>query len=123
MGIHFSDQARIADDRTALTELILKEYLTFPVLLSEKEFPKVYIVMSKKCRCRLLLCISFPHVMCIYLDFNWRCAVFYLYQTSGEVRYIVFKDFKNPLIYEEKDLDIASVVKGMPTLLSYIHYK
>lgn len=41
MGIHFSDQARITDDRTALAELIVKEYLTFPVLLSEKEFPKV----------------------------------------------------------------------------------
>ncbi|AAF27010.1 hypothetical protein [Arabidopsis thaliana] len=78
MGIHFSDQARIADDRTALAELILKEYLTFPVLLSEKEFPK----------------------------------------TSGEVRYIVFKDFKNPLIYEEKDLDIASVVKALDSLLT-----
>ncbi|KAG7630362.1 hypothetical protein ISN44_As03g007060 [Arabidopsis suecica] len=78
MGIHFSDQARIADDRTALAELILKEYLTFPVLLSEKEFPK----------------------------------------TSGEVRYIVFKDFKNPLIYEEKDLDIASVAKALDSLLT-----
>lgn len=31
----------------------------------------------------------------------------------------MFKDFKNPLIYEEKDLDIASVAKGMPTLSSY----
>lgn len=39
MGIHFSD--RITDDRAALAELIVKEYLTFPVLLSEKEFPKV----------------------------------------------------------------------------------
>ncbi|XP_019100406.1 PREDICTED: uncharacterized protein LOC104730208 isoform X3 [Camelina sativa] len=79
MGIHFSDQARITDDRTALAELIVKEYLTFPVLLSEKEFPK-------------------------------------LYQTSGEVRYIVFKDFKNALISEEKDLDIASVSKALDSL-------
>lgn len=31
----------------------------------------------------------------------------------------MFRDFKNPLIYEEKDLDIASVAKGMPTLSSY----
>ncbi|XP_010447752.1 PREDICTED: uncharacterized protein LOC104730208 isoform X2 [Camelina sativa] len=76
MGIHFSDQARITDDRTALAELIVKEYLTFPVLLSEKEFPK----------------------------------------TSGEVRYIVFKDFKNALISEEKDLDIASVSKALDSL-------
>lgn len=44
MGIHFSDQARITDDRNALAELIVKEYLTFPVLFSEKEFPKVDIV-------------------------------------------------------------------------------
>ncbi|EOA29702.1 hypothetical protein CARUB_v10016474mg [Capsella rubella] len=76
MGIHFSDQARVTDDRTALAELIVNEYLTFPVLLSEKEFSK----------------------------------------TSGEVRYIVFKDFKNPLIYEEKDLDIASVAKALDSL-------
>lgn len=47
MCIHFSDQARIADDRTALAELIVKEYLTFPVLLSETEFPKVYIVFPR----------------------------------------------------------------------------
>ncbi|VVA96700.1 unnamed protein product [Arabis nemorensis] len=74
MGIHFSD--RITDDRAALAELIVKEYLTFPVLHSEKEFPK----------------------------------------TTEEVRYIVFKDFKNPLIYQEKDLDIASVAKVLDNL-------
>lgn len=48
MGIHFSDQARITDDRTALAELIVKEYLTFPVLLSEKEFPKVTHIVSPR---------------------------------------------------------------------------
>lgn len=48
MGIHFSDQARITDDRTALSELIVKEYLTFPVLISEKEFPKVNIGSPRK---------------------------------------------------------------------------
>ncbi|ESQ49328.1 hypothetical protein EUTSA_v10020116mg [Eutrema salsugineum] len=77
MGIHFSDQARIADDRTALAELIVKEYLTFPVLLSERDFPKSH---------------------------------------GEEVRYIVFKDFKNPLIYQEKDLDVASVAKALDSL-------
>ncbi|KFK38162.1 hypothetical protein AALP_AA3G076900 [Arabis alpina] len=76
MAIHFSDLARITDDRTALAELVVKEYLTFPVLLSEKEFPK----------------------------------------TTEEVHYIVFKDFKNPIIYEEKDLDIASVAKALDSL-------
>ncbi|XP_056842449.1 uncharacterized protein LOC108857050 isoform X2 [Raphanus sativus] len=77
MGIHFSDQARITDDRTALAELIVKEYLTFPVLLSEKEFPK---------------------------------------SSGEEVRYFVFRDFKNPLIYQDKDLDIASVAKDLDSL-------
>ncbi|CAH2054710.1 unnamed protein product [Thlaspi arvense] len=77
MGIHFSDQARITDDRTALSELIVKEYLTFPVLLSGKEFPK---------------------------------------SSGEEVCYIVFRDFKNPLIYQEKDLDIASVSKALDSL-------
>ncbi|XP_013638337.1 PREDICTED: uncharacterized protein LOC106343617 [Brassica oleracea var. oleracea] len=77
MGIHFSDQARITDDRTALAELIVKEYLTFPVLLSEKEFPK---------------------------------------SSGEEVRYFVFRDFKNPLIYQDKDLDIASVAKALDSL-------
>ncbi|CAA7017137.1 unnamed protein product [Microthlaspi erraticum] len=77
MGIHFSDQARIADDRTALAELIVKEYLTFPVLLSEKEFPK---------------------------------------SSGEEVRFIVLKDFKNPVIYQEKDLDIASISKALDSL-------
>ncbi|KAL0744226.1 hypothetical protein Bca4012_085739 [Brassica carinata] len=77
MGIHFSDQARITDDRTALAELIVKEYLTFPVLLSEKEFPK---------------------------------------SSGEEVRYLVFRDFKNPLIYQDKDLDIASVAKALDSL-------
>ncbi|KAH0927737.1 hypothetical protein HID58_019993 [Brassica napus] len=77
MGIHFSDQARITDDRAALAELIVKEYLTFPVLLSQKDFPK----------------------------------------SSGEdVRYFVFRDFKNPLIYQDKDLDIASVAKALDSL-------
>ncbi|KAL1211919.1 Protein SUPPRESSOR OF QUENCHING 1 [Cardamine amara subsp. amara] len=73
MGMHFSDQDRISDDRTALAELIVKEYLTFPVLLSQKEFPK----------------------------------------TSEEVCYMVFTDFKNPVIYQDKDLDIASVAKAL----------
>ncbi|CAN8260191.1 unnamed protein product [Cochlearia groenlandica] len=73
MGIHFSDQAQIADDRAALAELVVKEYLTFPILLSQKEFPK----------------------------------------TAGEVHYIVFRDFKNPIIYKETDLDIASVAKAL----------
>ncbi|CAF1936838.1 uncharacterized protein LOC106407530 [Brassica napus] len=77
MGIHFSDQARITDDRAALAELIVKEYLTFPVLLSEKEFPK---------------------------------------SSGEEVRYFVFRDFKNPLIYQDKDLDIASVAKALDSL-------
>ncbi|CAH8355176.1 unnamed protein product [Eruca vesicaria subsp. sativa] len=76
MGIHFSDQARIADDRTALAELIVKEYLTFPVLLSEK-VPK---------------------------------------SSGEEVRYFVFRDFKNPLIYQDKDMDIASVAKALDSL-------
>lgn len=48
MGIHFSDQARITDDRAAVAELIVKEYLTFPVLLSQKDFPKVTYRISKK---------------------------------------------------------------------------
>uniref|UniRef100_A0A1J3JBQ1 NHL repeat-containing protein 2 n=1 Tax=Noccaea caerulescens TaxID=107243 RepID=A0A1J3JBQ1_NOCCA len=74
MAIHFSDQARITDDRTALAELIVKEYLTFPVLLSEKEFPK---------------------------------------SSGEEIRFIVLKDFRNPLIYQEKDLDISSVAKAL----------
>nr|VDC73126.1 unnamed protein product [Brassica rapa] len=77
MGIHFSDQARITDDRAALAELIVKEYLTFPVVLSEKEFPK---------------------------------------SSGEEVRYFVFRDFKNPLIYQDKDLDIASVAKALDSL-------
>ena len=29
------------------------------------------------------------------------------------MRYFVFRDFKNPLIYQDKDLDIASVAKGI----------
>ncbi|CDY24650.1 BnaA05g30490D [Brassica napus] len=77
MGIHFSDQARITDDRAALAELIVKEYLTFPVLLSQKDFPK---------------------------------------SSGEEVRYFVFRDFKNPLIYQDKDLDIASVAKALDSL-------
>ncbi|KAF8077446.1 hypothetical protein N665_1035s0008 [Sinapis alba] len=77
MGIHFSDQARTTDDRAALAELIVKEYLTFPVLLSEKDFPK---------------------------------------SSGEEVRYLVFRDFKNPLIYQDKDMDIAIVAKALESL-------
>ncbi|KAG2282395.1 hypothetical protein Bca52824_023642 [Brassica carinata] len=72
-----SDQARITDDRTALAELIVKEYLTFPVLLSQIEFPK---------------------------------------SSGEEVRYLVFRDFKSPLIYQElkHNLDTYNVlISGM----------
>lgn len=73
MAIHFSDQARVTDDRTALAELIVKEYLTFPVLLSGKEFPKVSNVSPRKSPFRFVgLYFELNYMFLLLVLVKWR---------------------------------------------------
>ncbi|XP_010547061.1 PREDICTED: uncharacterized protein LOC104818950 [Tarenaya hassleriana] len=83
VGINFSNQARTVDDRFELYNLIVKEYLTFPMLLSEKEFP----------------------------------------EAAGEVCYIISREFENPLIYHEKDLDISVLSRALEESLAHDNEK
>ncbi|XVF32224.1 hypothetical protein REPUB_Repub17cG0062800 [Reevesia pubescens] len=72
--IGFQDCSSVssADDRSQLIQLIMKEYITFPILLSNKNFS----------------------------------------QLTDEACFILSKDFKNPLVLHEKDLDLAMLNKA-----------
>ncbi|KAK8701965.1 hypothetical protein V6N13_020339 [Hibiscus sabdariffa] len=76
--IGFQDRCSVcsADDQSQLIQLIMEEYITFPVLLSNKNFPKL----------------------------------------TDEACFILSKDFKNPLVFTEKDLDIAMLNKAFEEL-------
>ncbi|XP_022771430.1 uncharacterized protein LOC111314388 isoform X2 [Durio zibethinus] len=76
--IGFQDCSSIcsADDRSQLIQLIMKEYITFPILLSTKNFS----------------------------------------QLTDEACFILCKDFKNPLVIHEKDLDLAMLNKAIEEL-------
>ncbi|XVE72782.1 hypothetical protein DITRI_Ditri11bG0066200 [Diplodiscus trichospermus] len=76
--IGFQDCSSIgpADDRSQLIQLIMKEYITFPILLSNKNFSLL----------------------------------------TDEACFILSKDFKNPLIFHEKDLDLAMLEKAIEEL-------
>ncbi|EEF41258.1 catalytic, putative [Ricinus communis] len=76
VGFHCGSSIGSADDRTRLVELIMKEFLTFPVLLSSKNFLQME---------------------------NGAC-------------YILFKDFKNSVIYHDRDLDIEILNKAIEEL-------
>ncbi|KDP26399.1 hypothetical protein JCGZ_17557 [Jatropha curcas] len=76
MGLHCGASIGSAADQANLVELIMKEYITFPILLSSKNF----LEMENKACC------------------------------------ILFRDFMNPVIYHEKDLDLGMVSKGIEEL-------
>ncbi|XVF57704.1 hypothetical protein PTKIN_Ptkin07bG0003400 [Pterospermum kingtungense] len=67
--IGFQDCSTIcsSNDRSQLIQVIMKEYITFPILLSNKKF----------------------------------------YQLTDEACFILSKEFKKPLVFYEKDLDLA----------------
>ncbi|XP_021274503.1 uncharacterized protein LOC110409476 [Herrania umbratica] len=65
-----------ADDRSQLVQLIMKEYITIPLLLSNKSFSEL----------------------------------------GDGACYILSKDFKNPLIFHEKDLELAMLNKVIEEL-------
>ncbi|GMI66387.1 embryo defective 1974 [Hibiscus trionum] len=76
--IGFQDRSSVcsADDQSQLIQLTMEEYITFPVLLSNKNFSKL----------------------------------------TDEACFILSKDFKNPLVFTEKDLDIAMLNKAFEEL-------
>ncbi|KAL5798783.1 hypothetical protein ACOSQ2_003603 [Xanthoceras sorbifolium] len=63
-------------DRSCLVEMVMKEYITFPILLSNKEFPNMG---NKAC-------------------------------------YILFKDFRNPIVYHEEGLELGMLQKALEEL-------
>lgn len=76
--IGFQDCSSICstDDQSQLIRVIMKEYITFPILLSNKKFS----------------------------------------QLTDEACFILSKDFKNPLVFYEKDLDLALLDKAIEEL-------
>ncbi|GAV70684.1 hypothetical protein CFOL_v3_14182 [Cephalotus follicularis] len=62
-----------ATDQTYILQLIMKEYITFPFLLSNKNFS----------------------------------------ETENGACYILFKDFKNPIVYNERNLDLGMLIKAI----------
>nr|KJB42449.1 hypothetical protein B456_007G153600 [Gossypium raimondii] len=70
-----------ADDRSQLIQLIMEEYISFPVLFSNKNFSKL----------------------------------------TEEACFILSKDFKNSLVFHEKDLDIAMLNKAIEELSVQYH--
>ncbi|KAM1137557.1 hypothetical protein ACFX14_035443 [Malus domestica] len=66
-----------AADRSHLIQYILKEYITFPIILSNKNFAEME---------------------------NGACC-------------ILFKGFKSPVVYHEKDMDLRVLNKGMHVFL------
>ncbi|VVA15850.1 PREDICTED: NHL [Prunus dulcis] len=76
MGFLSDSLIRSADDRSHLIQFILKEYVTFPILFSNKNFTE--------------------------MD-NGAC-------------YILFKDFMNPVVYHEKDMDLEVLKKAVEEL-------
>ncbi|KAE8692169.1 putative Clavata3/esr-related 41 [Hibiscus syriacus] len=76
--IGFQDRISVCStgDQSQFIQLIMEEYITFPVLLTNKNFSKL----------------------------------------TDEACFILSKDFKNPLIFPEKDLDIAMLNKAFEEL-------
>ncbi|KHG18798.1 NHL repeat-containing protein 2 [Gossypium arboreum] len=81
--IGFQDCSSVcsADDRSQLIQLIMEEYISFPVLFSNKNFSKL----------------------------------------TEEACFILSKDFKNSLVFHEKDLDIAMLNKAIEELSVQYH--
>lgn len=63
-------------DKSHLLQIIMKEYITFPILLSNKDFSEM----------------------------------------AGGACYILFKEFRSPLIYHEKDVDVGTLNKAVEEL-------
>ncbi|GLU07907.1 hypothetical protein SLE2022_248460 [Rubroshorea leprosula] len=62
-----------SSNRTQLLQLIMKEYITFPILFSNKNFSEM----------------------------------------ANGTQYILFKDFKNPVVYDDKDADLGTICKAI----------
>ncbi|XP_038704345.1 uncharacterized protein LOC120000365 isoform X1 [Tripterygium wilfordii] len=76
MGFQPGYSISSAADRTDLFQLIMKEYITFPILLSRKNF----------------------------------------FEIENGICFILFKDFRNPLVFNEKSLDVETLIKAVEGL-------
>ncbi|XVF72197.1 hypothetical protein PTKIN_Ptkin12aG0100600 [Pterospermum kingtungense] len=82
--IGFQDCSSIcsADDRSQLIQVIMEEYVTFPIYCQTRNFP--------------------------WYSFEMKL--------TDEACFILSKDFKNPLVFHEKDLDVALLNKVIEDL-------
>ncbi|KAM7271731.1 hypothetical protein ACFE04_030945 [Oxalis oulophora] len=76
MGLQFSSSICSEANESNLAQLIMSEYITFPILLSNNNFFKV----------------------------------------ENETQYILFKDFTNPVVYNEHETDLAMLIKAVEEL-------
>ncbi|KAI4365745.1 hypothetical protein MLD38_021707 [Melastoma candidum] len=76
MGFHAGSMADSSTYQTCLSRLVMKEYITFPILLTNKNFSEI---------------------------------------PRGS-HYVLFKDFKKPVIFHERDLDIDAIENAIMDL-------
>ncbi|PIA61634.1 hypothetical protein AQUCO_00300866v1 [Aquilegia coerulea] len=76
-GFQCDDSMSSVSSQTHIVQTIMKEYLTFPILLSNKNFSEI----------------------------------------KKGAYYLLFKDFKSPMLYYEKDTEIGTISKAIEELL------